>query len=204
MSLYVNNPASQPPWVSLETFEALQEKTEVQETQIKTLTDEITTLKALFKNALNLQKVPEDDEAMQCLEGDVADLNEFADAEEDDIAVPNAAEPHPAEDAVPPVANEAADVTIGEATIQVLDELNIDSKDKFNEWKDNDGLRKRKEGQQVFYDMVKNISQTHWATLSPPRPEGMEPEGMVRNVRAEAKVRFTYQAKLSGFALSQQ
>ena len=64
-----------------QNFVALLEKVNVQETYIKSLTDEIATLKALFED---FQKVPGDDDATQCYGGDVADLNDFADAENDD------------------------------------------------------------------------------------------------------------------------
>ena len=57
---------------------AIIEKLDTQETQIKTLTDEIATLKALFEE---FRKVPGDDEATQCFNDDVANLDDFADTE---------------------------------------------------------------------------------------------------------------------------
>ena len=65
----------------------VQEKVESQEIQIKTLTDELAALKALFENT-GLNQVPGDDEATQWFNGDVVSLNDFADAGEDDITVP--------------------------------------------------------------------------------------------------------------------
>ena len=65
---------------------ALLEKVEVQETQIKTLTGELSTLKDLFED---FQKVPGDDDTTQCFGdgGDVADLNDFADAHDNQVDI---------------------------------------------------------------------------------------------------------------------
>jgi len=73
-------------YVRLSQFENLErvnvaiiEKLDTQETQIKTLTDELATLKALFED---FQKVPGVDEATQCFgQDDVANLNDFEDTE---------------------------------------------------------------------------------------------------------------------------
>jgi hypothetical protein len=57
-------------------FAALSEKVVSQETQIESLTTELSTLKALFED---FQKVPGDDETTQCYSDGVADLNDFED-----------------------------------------------------------------------------------------------------------------------------
>jgi len=57
-------------------FAALSEKVVSQEDRIEALTNELTTLKALFED---FQEVPGDDESTQCYKDDVADLNEFDD-----------------------------------------------------------------------------------------------------------------------------
>ena len=55
-------------------FVALSEKVVSQDARIEALTEELSTLKALFED---FQKVPGDDESTQCYKDDVADLNDF-------------------------------------------------------------------------------------------------------------------------------
>jgi len=55
-------------------FSALSDKVVSQDARIEALTEELSTLKALFED---FQKVPGDDESTQCYKDDVADLNDF-------------------------------------------------------------------------------------------------------------------------------